>query len=131
MLKYLYIRFMQNPLISILIPFKNTAKFLPECIQSIINQTYTNWELLIVDDGSDNESYNIVEAFANNDSRIQLFKNNGNGIIDALRLAFSKSQGEFITRMDSDDIMIINKLEVLSTNLLKNGKKMTPISFLN
>jgi len=122
---------MQNPLISILIPFKNTAKFLPECIQSIINQTYTNWELLIVDDGSDNESYNIVEAFANNDSRIQLFKNNGNGIIDALRLAFSKSQGEFITRMDSDDIMIINKLEVLSTNLLKNGKKHIAIGLVN
>jgi glycosyltransferase involved in cell wall biosynthesis len=113
---------MQNPLISILIPFKNTAKFLPECIQSITNQTYTNWELIIVDDNSTDISFSIVEGFSNIDSRIKLFKNNGNGIIDALQLALNKSIGELITRMDSDDIMFPNKLEVLSTNLIKYGK---------
>lgn len=118
---------MHNPLISILIPFKNTAEFLPECLQSIINQTYTNWELLIVDDGSTDESFNIVEDFIIKDSRIQLFKNNGFGIINALRLAFSKSKGELITRMDSDDIMTYNKIEVLGNNLLKFGKQHVAI----
>ena len=58
-----------NPLISILIPFKNTAEFLAECLQSIINQNYTNWELLIVDDDSTDDSYNIVEEFAVSNSR--------------------------------------------------------------
>ena len=63
---------MQNPLISILIPFKNTAEFLPECLQSIIKQTYTNWELLIVDDNSTDDSYRVVEEYSNKDSRIKV-----------------------------------------------------------
>jgi len=122
---------MQNPLISILIPFKNTAEFLSECLQSTINQSYTNWELLIVDDNSSDNSFNVVESFAKQDSRIKLLKNNGFGIISALRLAFSKSEGELITRMDSDDIMTLNKLEVLSNNLLKYGKKHVAIGLVN
>lgn len=122
---------MQNPLISILIPFKNTAKFLPECLQSILNQSYSNWELLIVDDGSTDDSFNLVESYANRDSRIKLFKNNGFGIISALHLAFSKSKGDLITRMDSDDIMLPNKLEVLSNNLIKFGKKHVAIGLVN
>jgi glycosyltransferase involved in cell wall biosynthesis len=113
---------MNNPLVSILIPFKNTAKFLHECIQSITNQTYSNWELIIVDDNSTDKSFSIVENYAITDGRIKLLKNEGNGIIDALRLALNESKGEFITRMDSDDIMFPSKLEVLSTNLIKYGK---------
>ncbi len=131
MLKVLYIRFMQDPLISILIPFKNTAEFLPECLQSIINQTYTNWELLIVDDGSTDESFKLVENFSKKDCRIHLFRNSGNGIIEALRLAFNKSKGDFITRMDSDDVMSQNKLEVLSNNLTKHGKQNVAIGLVN
>lgn len=113
---------MQNNLISILTPFKNSSKFLPECIQSIQDQSHKNWELLIVDDGSNDSSYDIVRAFSKSDSRIQLFKNPGEGIIHALRFAFSKSSGDFITRMDSDDIMCPNKLEVLLSNLNQYGK---------
>lgn len=113
---------MQSSLISILVPFKNTAEFLPECIQSIINQSYKNWELLIVDDGSTDDSYTIVSNFAVKDTRIKLFKNKNYGIIPALQLALRESKGELITRMDSDDIMAPNKLEVLSTNLIKFGR---------
>ena len=58
---------MQNPLVSILIPFKNTEAFISDCVQSIIKQTYTNWELLIIDDHSTDSSSAIVEAFANQD----------------------------------------------------------------
>ena len=118
-----YIRAVQNNLISILTPFKNSARFLPECIQSIQNQSYENWELLIVDDNSSDNSYDIVEGFSKTDNRIQLFKNPGKGIIDALRLAFSKSSGDFITRMDSDDVMYPNKLEVLLSNLKQHGSR--------
>ena len=122
---------MQNPLISILIPFKNTAEFLSDCLLSIIDQSYTNWELLIVDDGSTDEGHRLVKDYSNKDSRIKLFKNEGKGIIEALRLAFSKSKGEFITRMDSDDIMSNNKLEVLSDNLIKYGKHHVAIGLVN
>jgi len=122
---------MQNPLVSILLPFKNTASFLDECILSIINQTHKNWELIIVDDSSSDNSYNIVNDFAKNDTRIKLLKNSGHGIIDALRLAFSKSSGNFITRMDSDDVMRPKKIETLVTSLLKHGKQHVAIGLVN
>ncbi|WP_104733852.1 glycosyltransferase family 2 protein [Hanstruepera ponticola] len=113
---------MQENLISILTPFKNTAEFLPECLDSVINQSIDNWELIIIDDHSTDNSHSVVSNYANKDSRIKLFTNEGNGILDALRLAFKKSEGNFITRMDSDDIMIPNKLETLVENLEKFGK---------
>lgn len=113
---------MQSPLISILTPFKNTELFLDACIDSIIKQTYTHWELIIVDDSSTDNSFKIVDKYARIDNRIKLFKNTGSGIIDALQFALKKSNGELITRMDSDDIMLPKKLEVLSNNLIKHGK---------
>lgn len=111
-----------RPLISILTPFKNTETYLAKCLDSIQNQTYTNWELLIVDDGSTDNSYEIVSKYSKKDNRIKLFKNEGSGIIEALRLALSKSSGEFVTRMDSDDIMTPNKLEVMVNSLQTYGK---------
>ncbi|UKM63611.1 glycosyltransferase [Flavobacteriaceae bacterium GSB9] len=121
---------MQKPLVSILVPFKNTDKFLEACIQSVTDQTYDHWELLMVDDHSTDNSYQTVNAFAENDARIKLFENTGNGIIDALQLAFSKSEGDFITRMDSDDIMMPNKIETLSKNLLQYGKNHVAVGLV-
>ena len=122
---------MQKKLISILIPFKNTEAFIADCLQSILNQSYKNWELLIVDDASTDDSYNIVKKFAENDERITLLKNSGTGIINALQRAFKHSKGEYITRMDSDDIMRPNKLEVLASNLLEYGKQHVAIGLVN
>lgn len=109
-------------MISILIPFKNTSEFIEECLNSIKLQTYSNWELIIIDDHSSDDSYSKVKEFSKNDLRIQLYKNKGRGIIDALKLAYSKSNGNFITRMDSDDVMTRDKLEVLRGNLTQHGK---------
>ena len=118
-----YIRSMQNPLISILIPFKNTEDYLADCLDSILKQTYKHWELLIVDDGSTDTSYQLVEEYSKKESRIRLYKNNGQGIIDALRTAFKHCKGDYITRMDSDDIMTPNRLEVHLKSLLQHGKR--------
>ncbi|WP_303318997.1 glycosyltransferase [Flavivirga abyssicola] len=122
---------MQNPLVSILIPFKNTETYIEACLVSILNQTYTNWELLIVDDSSSDSSFNIAEKFAKKEDRIILLKNKGAGIIDALKLAFKHSKGTFITRMDSDDIMHACKLNVLVTNLLNYGKQHVATGLVN
>jgi len=89
---------MQEPLISILTPFKNTEAYISECLESITNQTC-----------SMDNSYSIIENYAQKDSRIRLLKNPGNGIIEALRHAYNNSKGELITRMDSDDVMMPNK----------------------
>ncbi|WP_209402982.1 glycosyltransferase [Pseudozobellia sp. WGM2] len=111
-----------NMLVSILIPFKNTEKYLEECLLSIINQSYKNWEVLAVNDYSTDSSAEIVARFANIDKRIKLYSNKGNGIIEALRTAYSLSTGHLITRMDSDDIMKENRLEVMASSLKKYGK---------
>ncbi|WP_242157471.1 glycosyltransferase family 2 protein [Aestuariivivens sediminis] len=113
---------MQQPKVSILTPFKNTETFLPECIESIINQTYSNWELVIVDDGSTDNSFDVVSTYTEQDRRIKLSINKGIGIISALRQALEQASGTLVTRMDSDDIMAPHKLEVLTHNLITYGK---------
>lgn len=113
---------MQNELISVLIPFKNTAIYLTECLQSVIDQTETNWEVIAIDDGSTDESHEIVTRFASSDERIQLYKNPNQGLIPALKLAYARSSGNFITRMDSDDIMAKTKLKTMREQLISYGK---------
>ncbi len=103
-------------------PFKNTSQFIEECIQSIINQTYTNWELLAVNDNSTDDSFELVSSFSDQDSRIQVLNNDKQGIISALQLGYKHSNGELITRMDSDDIMIPKKLEAMVADLEKEGR---------
>ncbi|PKQ46806.1 glycosyltransferase family 2 protein [Confluentibacter flavum] len=122
---------MQQPLISVLIPFKNTEIYLTDCLESVLIQTYKNWEVIIVDDGSTDSSYTLVELYALKDNRIKLYKNTGNGIIDALQLAFKHSQGDFISRMDSDDIMHPNKLNTLATNLMTYGRHHVAVGLVN
>ncbi len=113
---------MQNSLVSILIPVKNTEKFLEECLDSILKQEYENWEVLAIDDSSSDSSLAILKSYAKKNTKIKVYSNSGTGIIDALRLAYAKSNGNLITRMDSDDIMPSNKLSVMVNNLLQYGK---------
>ncbi|MDH5367458.1 MAG: glycosyltransferase [Cyclobacteriaceae bacterium] len=113
---------MIQPLVSILTPFKNTEQYLVECLNSICNQSYQNWELLIVNDHSTDNSYSVVESYAKRDNRIKLFENEGAGVIEALRTAFKHSKGVLITRMDSDDVMTPEKLGVLSNLLIEQGR---------
>ena len=107
--------------VSILIPFKNTEKYLEDCLNSILNQTYKNWQAILVDDNSIDKSLNIVKDFSKSDSRIIVLKNNGNGIIEALKTAYKKADGEFITRMDSDDLMTTNKIKCMASDLKFKG----------
>ncbi len=106
-------------MISVVMPMRNAMPYLTECIESIINQTYKNWELIVVNDHSTDNSYEIVSKFSEIDKRITIFNNKGKGIIDALQLAYSKTKGKYITRMDADDIMPKNKLKLLREVLIK------------
>ncbi len=98
-------------LVSILMPVKNAAPFLEECLVSIQHQTYENWELIAIDDHSSDQSIKILNDHASADPRIIVFKNPGIGIISALQAAFERSDGNFITRMDADDMMVPHQLE--------------------
>lgn len=112
---------MQGFKVSIITPFKNTSSFLSECLDSILDQSYQHWEVLAVDDNSTDNSYQIVQSYAAKDKRIKVFRNNGSGIIPALRKAYSESTGDLITRMDSDDIMKPYRLETMVNALQESG----------
>ncbi len=108
---------MNVALVSILMPVRNTALFLEECLDSILAQSYVHWELIAIEDHSEDESWTILQDYAAKDRRIKVFQNTGKGIIQALRMAYQHSSGHYITRMDSDDIMPSQKLEILQANL--------------
>ncbi len=108
-------------LISILIPFRNAAKYLPACLDSICAQSETHWQVIAVDDGSTDDSAQILADYAKNDTRFTLLTNSGSGIIAALRVAFAQSCGQLITRMDADDMMAPSKLALLKDTLMQSG----------
>lgn len=97
-----------TPLVSIVLPMYNAEKFVGECIQSILSQTYTNFELLILDDGSTDDSIKVVENFS--DSRIRLIRRE-HDYIATLNCGLSESQGKYIARIDADDIMFPLRIE--------------------
>jgi len=106
-------------MISIVMPMRNAIPYLNECIVSIINQTNINWELIVVNDHSTDKSYDVLSKFAEQDKRITALNATGKGIIDALQQAYSKTSGTYITRMDADDIMPKQKLELMLNQLLR------------
>lgn len=103
----------KTSLVSIILPFKNEEDYLGECIDSIINQTYVQWELILVDDNSTDASPRIAQNSAKNDKRIRYFKNPNSGVIEALQYGFKQSTGNLISRMDGDDIKTIDNLDQL------------------
>lgn len=107
--------------ISILMPVYNAVPYLEECLESILSQTFSDWVLWAVDDFSTDSSAAILEAYAQKDSRIRLLQNTEKGIIPALRTAFAKSGGQLITRMDADDKMPAQKLELMHAAMEKAG----------
>lgn len=108
-------------MISILMPVYNTAPFLSTCLDSILEQTFPDWELIAINDFSTDETPAILEKYARLDRRISWYPNETKGIIPALQKAYRKSRGAVIHRMDSDDIMPPGKLDILRRKLEKHG----------
>lgn len=116
-----YLSGMVKPLVSILIPFKNVEAYLEECLQSILNQSYDNWEVIAVNDHSIDTSVEIAERFAQKDARFKIYANEERGIITALRKAYQHSAGTYISRMDADDYMANHRIASMVNNLLAHG----------
>lgn len=94
-----------NSLISIIVPVYNAERFLKECIESILNQTYAEIELLLIDDGSSDSSGEICDAYAKTDSRIRVEHQENKGVSAARNLGIDLSQGEYIIFVDADDVV--------------------------
>ena len=106
---------MVMPLVSIVMPAYNSEKTIIKSIKSILDQSYHNWELLVVDDGSTDKTEKIVLDYIKKDKRIKLIKNSGKGVSSARNAGIDKSEGEYICFLDSDDLY--------SENVLKNRVK--------
>ena len=94
-----------DSLISVIVPIYNSEKYLDNTIKSIINQTYKNLEIILVDDGSTDKSYEICKKYQKKDNRIKLFHQKNKGVSFARNIGIENSNGEFLTFMDSDDLI--------------------------
>ncbi|MGV6850909.1 MAG: glycosyltransferase [bacterium] len=99
-----------TPQCSIILPFKNAASYLEECIVSILNQKLSSFELIALNDHSSDESELIIQSFA--DSRIRLIRASGNGLVDALNQGLQQAKSHLIARMDADDLMRAERLQL-------------------
>lgn len=105
--------------ISVIIPVYNTEKYVRKCIESILGQTYRNFELIIIDDGSVDDSLNVINGFS--DERIQVISKKNEGVSATRNLGLDVATGEYILFIDSDDWIEQDMLEVLINNIVKTG----------
>ncbi len=94
---------MKQPTISVIVPVYNTEKYLDECVQSILNQIFTDFELLLIDDGSTDQSGAICDTYALQDKRVKVFHKENGGVSSARNMGLDEARGEWIVFVDSDD----------------------------
>lgn len=102
-----------NPLISVIIPVYNVENELPDCLESVIHQSYKNIEVILVDDGSTDQSGKICDKYALNDHRVRTIHKQNGGQSEARNIAINQCNGEYIVFVDSDDIAKKNLIESL------------------
>ena len=110
----------KSPEISVIMPVYNGEKYLEEAIESILNQTYDDFEFLIVYDASSDKSLSIIKKFEKQDKRVVLVNGEGKKLIHALNKGIKKSKGRYIARMDSDDISCSSRFQVQVDFMKKN-----------
>ncbi|WP_288146922.1 glycosyltransferase family 2 protein [Thomasclavelia cocleata] len=108
---------------SIIMPVYNAENYVNKGIMSIVNQTYNNWELIIIDDGSNDNTYNVCKKMIF-DPRIRLFRINNSGPSYARNYGLDKSDGDYILFLDSDDYFEINALNILKGEIEKNNSEL-------
>ena len=102
-----------EPLISVIIPVYNVEKYLNKCITSVVEQTYKNLEIIIVDDGSTDQSPEICDEWKKRDSRIQVVHSSNGGAGKARNTALDMATGDYVTFVDSDDYIAPQMYQVL------------------
>ena len=102
---------MPQSLVSVIIPCYNQAKYLPETLDSVINQTYQNWECIIVNDGSKDDSEAVALSYCEKDKRIHYYYKENSGVCDTRNYAVARSSGKYILPLDADDIIERTYLE--------------------
>lgn len=109
-----------DELISVIVPIYNTEKYLIECVESLRKQTYSNIEIILVDDGSTDASIEICDEFAEKDSRVRVFHKKNEGVAVARNFGIQQSNGQYVVIVDSDDVAVDRMIEVLYTQIKEN-----------
>lgn len=104
---------MDNPLVSILIPAYNVEKYISQCLDSVVNQTYRNLQIVIVDDGSKDSTAKICDEYASKDNRIEVYHIPNGGVANARNVLLSKIKGDYFLFVDSDDWIEVDTVEFL------------------
>lgn len=108
-------------MVSVIVPVYQAQDFLKKCIDSVLAQSYTDWELILVDDGSTDNSAQICEDYAQRDGRVRVMRQQNAGVSSARNAGISGAQGEFLVFLDSDDWFLPNMLETLVRLMSMNG----------
>lgn len=108
------------PLVTVLLPVYNSEKYLGKSIDSVLDQTFNDFELIVVDDGSTDRSNAIVKAYMKRDSRIILIEQSNQGVVRSLNNALNVARGQFAARMDADDICLTDRLALQVAYLQQN-----------
>ncbi|MBX9136408.1 MULTISPECIES: glycosyltransferase [unclassified Clostridium] len=116
-------------LISIIVPVYNVEKYLEKCIESILNQTYENIEIILVDDGSTDNSLNICNFYASKDKRIKVIHQENRGVSYARNVGLNLAKGDYIGFVDSDDYIEDNMYEILINDILENDSDISICGF--
>lgn len=108
------------PKVSVIVPVYGAEKYVSRCIDSILNQTYSNWELILVDDGSPDRSGAICDEYVQRDSRIKVIHKTNGGVSSARNLGLDEAQGEWVTFVDADDWLCIDTFNICLPYLVEN-----------
>ncbi len=115
-------------MVSVIIPIYNVEKYLSRCLESIINQTYRDMEIILVDDGSTDESGRVCDEYAQKDSRIVVYHKTNGGLSDARNYGIDRAKGDLLTFVDSDDWVSLNYVEVLVNGITSNNADISIIN---
>ncbi len=101
----------ETPIVSVLVPVYNGAKYVAQAIESVLSQTLKDWELILVDDGSTDDTLAILETYASRDKRIRLFPQPHCGLVGTLNYGLAMAEGRYLARLDADDLCMPERLE--------------------
>lgn len=119
-----------QPLISVIVPVYNVEPYLDRCVQSIVDQTYTNLEIILVDDGSPDNCPVLCDAWAEKDSRIRVIHKENGGLSDARNAGMALATGEYIAFVDSDDWIDISFMQILLDLSVQTGADIAECNFI-
>ena len=120
---------MNDPLISVIIPVYNVEKYLNKCLNSVINQTYSNLEIILIDDGSSDTSGKICDEYAMKDSRIRVVHKNNGGLSSARNTGMKVMNGDYFSFIDSDDYVAFDYIYCMYLYMLKDNSDIVICSF--